>query len=63
VTKPVRFGLTYLAVLVSMLAWWWAMTGAAKAGSVLLLVTAYVVPIAVWSAVTSWGWRREGSSP
>lgn len=62
-TKPIRFGLTYLAVLAAMLVWWAALVGAAKVGWALLLTIAYLTPIAVWSGVTSWGWRREESSP
>lgn len=63
-TRPVRFGLTYLVVLTTMLAWWSALTGAASVGWALLLAIAYLAPLAAWGAVTSWGRRgEEPSSP
>ena len=61
-TKPVRFGLTYLVVLVSMLAWWSALTGASQVGWVMVLVTAYLAPLAAWGGVTSWGRRGKDTS-
>ncbi len=61
-TNPVRFGLTYLVALVSMLAWWSALLGAAKVGWVLLLATAYLAPLTAWGAITLWGHRGEGTS-
>jgi hypothetical protein len=52
-TTPVRFVLSYVAVLAIMVAWWLGMKGAATVGPVLLLVVAYAVPVAAWWAVVS----------
>jgi uncharacterized membrane protein len=52
-TTPMRFGLSYVAVLAVMVGWWLGMKQAATVGPVLLLVVAYTVPIAAWWVVVA----------
>jgi hypothetical protein len=52
-STPVRFVLSYVAVLTLMLVWWLAMKGAASIGSIPLLVVSYAVPVAAWWAVAA----------
>ncbi len=50
---PVRFALTYVAVLATILTWWLAMKQAATSGPIPLLVVAYAVPVVAWWAVVA----------
>jgi len=52
-STPVRFALTYLAVVATMLTWWLAMKQAATGGPVVLLIVAYAVPVVAWWAVVA----------
>ncbi|GMQ97689.1 MAG: hypothetical protein BMS9Abin17_0189 [Acidimicrobiia bacterium] len=52
-STSVRFVLTYVAVLTTMLTWWLAMKQAATIGSLALVVVAYAVPVAAWWAVVA----------
>jgi len=53
VSTPVRFLLSYLAVLSTMLVWWLVMKRAAVVGPVPLLVVAYAVPVGAWWMVVA----------
>ena len=52
-STPARFVLSYVAVFVTMVTWWFAMNQAATVGPIPLLVVAYVVPVAAWWAVVA----------
>lgn len=59
-STPIRFGLSYVAVLAVMLTWWLGMKQAATVGPALLFVVAYTVPVAAWWAVIA-GIGGEGA--